>query len=411
MNTKAKIGILSLVLALAGLPLTAHAKPSAAQDDVNTYLRSAKYEEGIKAYTKRVEQSHQQADLAALATLQFINGTQNVAQGLFRFALRSDYIDRLTQFTRLAIIPIPRNEQPQTVRPEDLALLARDWYDALKQTDKTLAEMSGEDFKLRLNLGQAAMDINCDGQVQETENLLQLCSRWFGGQLLPADRPAFYVNCDQADVLWLRGYCQLLMGLLDIVQAHDWSDFYAKTAHILFRSPDKAAFYSYERQKNDYIADAVTLIHALHLEVVHPEKYQQARDHFMEVIRLSRAFWVAVVKETDDDHEWIPNTQQTAASGANVTPQMILGWHFFLNEMENILNGRKVIPHHRIRREYGINLAKLIENPPALDLAEWFSGLAAVPYLEKGELTDSNNWDTLRGIFSGRFMRTAVWFN
>ena len=410
-NIKTTITFLALTLALVALSSTAHAETSAAQDDVNAYLRTAKYEEGIKVYTEKAAQSHQQADLFSLATLQFINATQNVVQGLYRFGLKSDRVEILP----LAIIPIPKNPKPQTVHPEDLALLAQNWYDALTETDKTLAQMSCEEFKVRIDLGQAVMDVNSDGRVDETENLMLLCSRWFGNRLQGEARAAFYLNCDRADAVWLQGYCKLLMGLLDILQAHDWNAFYAKTAHTLFESPEKGTLAPYTRPDGHHdvasIIDIVLLIHELHLEVVHPERYKQAREHFLDVIRLSRAFWEAVLKETDDDHEWIPNTQQTASSGAKVTPQMIIGWHFFLNEMESILQGRKLIPHFRIKQEYGINLAKVVENPRALDLVEWVSGLAAVPYLEKGEVIDPNNWETLSGIFSGRFMRTALWFN
>jgi hypothetical protein len=159
------------------------------------------------------------------------------------------------------------------------------------------------------------------------------------------------------------------------------------------------------------VSDLVLLLHEFHLDVVHPEKYQQARDRFLEVIRLSRVFWETVELETDDDHEWIPNTRQTSASGAKVTPEMVVGWQLFLNEMELILKGRKLIPHFRIQKEYGINLAKVAENPRALDIVEWVSGLAAIPYLEKGDVTDPHNWELFIASFSGNFMRTAVWFN
>jgi hypothetical protein len=98
-------------------------------------------------------------------------------------------------------------------------------------------------------------------------------------------------------------------------------------------------------------------------------------------------------------------------SGAKVTQEMIDGWKQFLNEMELILKGRKLIPHFRVQKEYGINLAKLVDNPGALDAVEWWSGVAAVPYLEKGDITDPENWTRFTQAFSGNFMRTAVWFN
>jgi len=406
MSKKRITGIVLLLLTQTGLCM--------AQGDVNEYLRNATYDEGIKVFTAKTESAPGQADLFALATLQFINGVEDLVQGLYRFGFKSDSADVLSYVMPLIVIPIPKNTKAQPVQPKDIEQLISTWYGTLEQTDKTLQRLSREDFKVRLNLGEAMLDINGDGQTEESENLFLSCSRWFGNGRL-GDASAFYLNCDGADALWLRGYCHLLMGLLDVLQAHDWRTFYAKTAHVLFESPDKAMMVSsVVRQDGEFFADIidiVLLIHEFHLEAVHPEGYRQARDHFTQVIRLSRAFWEAVDKETDDDHEWVPNARQTAASGARVTPEMINGWKTLLDELELILTGRKLIPHFRVQKDYGINLAKLIDNPPALDIVELWSGLGLAPYVEKGEFTDPDLWRRAMATFSGAFMRTAVWFN
>ncbi len=401
---------------LSAFLIVCSASTAIAKDDINVYLSGAKYDDGINAYTGNASETpHRQADLFALATLQFINGVEDFAQGLYRFGFRPDSIKLLRFIVPIPLIPISKNENPQIVRPEDLARLVQNWHDALDKTAKTLADMNGEDFKVRLNLGRVALDINCDGHVDENENLLQLCSLWFGSAEGAGPTADFSINCDLADALWLRGYCHLLMGLQDILQAHDWKGLYSKCAHALFESPDRAALSPYARPNEDnswnYISDFVLLLHEFHLELARPEKYQQARDRFFKVIHLSRAFWETVDKETDDDCEWIPNVRQTSASGTKVTPEMVDGWKLFLNEMELILKGDRLIPHFRMQKEYGINLAKVMEHPCALDLVEWTTGLAVAPYLEKGEITDPSNWKRFTQAFSGNFMRTAVWFN
>ena len=120
----------------------------------------------------------------------------------------------------------------------------------------------------------------------------------------------------------------------------------------------------------------------------------------------------AIQAETDDDAEWLPNSKQAGViPGVRVTQAMIDGWHEFLDELEAILQGEKLVPYWRVHDGRGINLKRVFTEPKTLDLVLWVQGTAAAPYLEEGELTQAETWTRLNRLFQGQFIGFAVWFN
>jgi hypothetical protein len=108
--------------------------------------------------------------------------------------------------------------------------------------------------------------------------------------------------------------------------------------------------------------------------------------------------------------EWLPNAQQTSVTGTKITEAMIKGWHKFLDEAEQILDGKKLIAHWRVE-ERGINLKKVFDNPPVLDVVLIAHGVGVAPYLETGTFTSKNTWRRLQRIFGGDFFGFAIWIN
>ncbi|MGZ0172023.1 MAG: hypothetical protein ACKVHE_20965 [Planctomycetales bacterium] len=151
---------------------------------------------------------------------------------------------------------------------------------------------------------------------------------------------------------------------------------------------------------------------------------QSALAHLESMIDLSRESWKLIQAETDDDHEWLPNPEQTGVIlNVRVRQEMIDGWHEFLNEMEHLLKGTKLIPFWRgtpggmvagvvpINAKYGINLRRVFNEPQRFDLVLWIQGTAAMPYLEEGDRTDMAVWERLARVFGGEFFGFAIWFN
>ena len=62
---------------------------------------------------------------------------------------------------------------------------------------------------------------------------------------------------------------------------------------------------------------------------------------------LSRQTWAAVRAETDNDNEWLPGPHQKGVLDMPVTEDMIVSWLAVLDELDAVLDGRKLAPHPR----------------------------------------------------------------
>ncbi len=94
-----------------------------------------------------------------------------------------------------------------------------------------------------------------------------------------------------------------------------------------------------------------------------------------------------------------------------VTRPIVDGWLSFLDEAEAVLAGRRLLPFWGNYESRGVNLRRVFTEPRDLDVAGWLEGIAAAPYLEKGELTRPEVWERLRRVFGGQFIGYAIWFN
>ena len=129
------------------------------------------------------------------------------------------------------------------------------------------------------------------------------------------------------------------------------------------------------------------------------------------MVQLSRSFWRQVATETDDDNEWIPNTQQHALTGTRIDGEMSAAWLALLDEAEQVLNGDKLIPHWRVTDGPGVNLRRVFEEARFFDPVLWAQGSAAIPFLEQGDRTSMRTWQQLIRVFGGNFIGFAFWVN
>ncbi len=150
----------------------------------------------------------------------------------------------------------------------------------------------------------------------------------------------------------------------------------------------------------------------LRLPVSEPARMRTALAHLETMIALSHESWRFILAETDDDHEWVPNTKQhTVMPGGAITMEMVKGWLEFLDEAKSLLKGEKLIPFWRKGDDRGINLRRVFTEPTTFDLVLWIQGTAAAPYLEKGTITKPETWQRFQNIFRGQFIGFALWFN
>jgi hypothetical protein len=192
---------------------------------------------------------------------------------------------------------------------------------------------------------------------------------------------------------------------------------FGAVAHHLFDNPDVPAL-PVELLRDDRsrwehdIADAIAAIHLASFPLKEPAKMKAAHEHLTAVIRLSRESWTAIQAETDNEHEWVPNSKQDCViPNVRVSAEMIAGWHEFLNEAESLLAGKKLVPHWRFKPGVGINLRKVFHEPREFDLVFWAHGAAAAPYAEAGEVVTAETFQRFERLFRGNFVGFAIWFN
>ena len=161
----------------------------------------------------------------------------------------------------------------------------------------------------------------------------------------------------------------------------------------------------------DDIADLISLIHTIDWPVADKAMWLQVRDHFKTVIRLNHETWALIGKETDDDHEWLPGPHQKSGvlPSFDVSDARIQSWLALLDQVDLALDGKILVPHWRFTN--GVNLAKVFEQPENFDLVLWFTGPAALPYLDQGPVMGAEDWSQATRIFGGDFAGYAFYFN
>ena len=152
----------------------------------------------------------------------------------------------------------------------------------------------------------------------------------------------------------------------------------------------------------------ISFVHQMmRLPIKEPARTKAALAHLEAAVAQAKEMWKYILAETDDDNEWIPNPRQTGVMGVKVTQEMVDAWLETLDEADQILKGKKLIPFWRGKEDgRGVNLRRVFTEPRTFDAIEWVQGTAATPYLEKGPLTklaDPRMGDRLNKAFGGPF--------
>jgi hypothetical protein len=378
-----------------------------AQDTrLDAYLASGKLQDGLTAFAKPASDG----DRFSLAVLQSLQGLQQFANGASSLGISRALTSSGLPFLRV----LPRQAATGPVEqatPEKVRQVFQNLRDALKKANATLAKVGEGDFKVQVNLSQVHLD-NKDGvpEMPLEESLGKIMRMW------TVKNNDVVVNFDSADAVWLKGYTHILVGMLDLFLGYDWSPVWNQSAHALFASPKPLppiAKYTIANQGPAFSewADLIAALHELRLEVTDPNGLRKCVTELQAAIACSRICWKRIQAETDDDHEWLPSPTQTGPRGSKVTQQEIDGWMVVLAEVDAILAGKKLLPHWRVINGMGINVARMVQSPPKLDLVLLIQGSALVPYIEGGDVSNMTRWRTLMAPFGPGFSSFALWSN
>jgi hypothetical protein len=356
-----------------------------------------------------------------LGTLQFLQAVEQLGQKLYHYGARPQQNSFLLgggATVPIFRLPVPHNPNPKKIKYKDSRKILRRLINDLAEADGTLEQVTDSSVKLPLHFGLIRLDLDGDGHATEKEKLWRVYARLMNRRAnVGSTREAaqtFTITFDKADVHWLRGYCHLISAIAETALAHDWSELFERSGHILFANVDSP--YETISDRGDFIGrilDEVALIHLVQFPVRQPKRMQAALNHFKIVIDQSRLTWQEIKNEVDNDREWIPGPHQTGVvPGVRVTPEMVTTWHEFVDEAEEILAGDKLIPFWRgENKEIGVNLNRVFTESREFDLVLWMQGSAAVPYLEKGKVSTPATWARFQRTFRGEFIGFVVWFN
>ncbi len=353
-----------------------------------------------------------------LGVLQFLQAVESFGQNLYRYGLRSESTRGFSgPFIRL---PIPENPNSQTISYEALRKTIDDFRSGLLRAETTLSQINDPDVKLPLHFNIIKLDLNGDGISDENESLWKVYAKVTGNtDMKEQDANNFLICFDRGDVHWLRGYCHLLSAMMEIYLAHDSHQTFEHTAHLLFNKVESPyAFLSCGTHSHNFknsdasLFDLIAIVHSINWSVVEPKRMAEALHHFEAVVAQSHESWRWIMAETDDDHEWLPNPNQTGViPNVKVTHAMVDAWGDIMTEIGKLLAGDLLIPFWRGDAHVGINLRKVFLEPRTLDLVYWVQGAAATPYLQKGTCTDPKLWSRLQEVFGHNFPGFALWFN
>ncbi|MEL6400450.1 MAG: hypothetical protein AAFR26_15505 [Cyanobacteria bacterium J06626_4] len=385
------------------------------EERVNIALAQAQVEVGATQLAEALSVQVEDDELRfGTGFLQFANAVENLGQSWYQYGLRSQ--GPLTGILPILRLPVLENPSPTPINNAQARQVLEQFEADILLAEATLAPITDDTVKLGINLGRAYFDFDADGQGSDLEALWRIYGDLTWTQITEAQAANFRITLDAGDVQWLRGYCHLLAALLDFYLAHDDSILFDHTAHLFFQNPEIPYPFLQERPSEDVFPDAfldaIALVHLINLPVIDRDRPAAALGHLQQVTALSRQTWDLYRQETDDDHEWIPNPNQTGViPGVPVTPEMIDQWLAFLDEADTILAGDRLLPFWRGTEPVGLNLQRIFTEPQTFDAVRWAQGTAAVPYLETGTLTDPDFWWQLMAAFDGRFLFFALWFN
>ncbi len=411
------------------------AQPAAVAEDISAevarYLDQGDLAAAGKTLRDRLsdDPNHDQARFA-LGVVEVLSAIEKLGQDQYRFGALSDAAQNIPVLR----VPIPVNPKPEEVAYQQVRDIFQEFQTRLVRAEAELAKVDMDsEVQLPLDLASIRLDLTGDGQSDEKETFLQI----FGvaNRRQPnAEAQDMRVVLDAGDVPWLRGYCHFLMSFCDLVLAYDHQRLFDHCGQLIYPRhipsekragdldlPERRD--AQDRRFDVQIVDFIAAIHLVNLPLKEPERLEAARQHLLEMIRTSRQSWELILKETDNDREWLPNPKQTGILRVPVTQQVIDGWHGVLAEMEDLLEGRKLVPFWR---DYygifgpgrnvpaegrGVNLKLFFQEPRAFDLILAIQGTGMLPFVEQGKLSRPETWNNLSRVFQGRFFGFAVWFN
>jgi hypothetical protein len=381
----------------------------ASADTLRSNLEAGTLAAGVTAITSDDAES-----AAARGTLKFLSAIEHLGQAFHRHGLEVSR-QQVMGFPILRM-PVPPNAKPERLDYAGFRAILAKLVDELAAAEADLAKVGDSPVALPIDLAKIRLDLDGDGKASDYESLGVMMSGMAGASAIPAGAP-LTVDFDTADIYWLRGYSNFIAAFAQLLLSNDFNASFDKTFHLYFPKAglplaDKLVFNPQlgDPMSNGNIADAISLVHLINWNVVEPERRKDVLAKLKAMADLSRKSWASARAETDGGKEWMPNARQQAALPLGQVDDVVIdSWLDVVSEFEQVLDGKKLLPHWRFNE--GMNLKRYLEEGETFDLVLLIAGADAVPFLEQGPVSDQATWDRLMAGFRGNFLGYALWFN
>jgi hypothetical protein len=390
---------------------------------VEQFLLEGRLADGEKALVERLKAApgDDQARFG-LGVLQFLQTFEHLGGSLHKYGLRTEkaFLRPPPQVKEF----LPQNPTPEKLTYDAARQIVQTFVDDVVKTEATLAEIKDPGVTLPLHVGQIKIDPFGQEKPISAAFLFERAQQ----PMISEQARELVVGLDRGDASWLRGYCHFLAALGELSLAVDGRKAFECSAHLFFEDVETPhTFLLQSRRTFDEnplanattLSDAVSFFHQLtRLPIKEPARTKAALAHIEAGLGQAKELWKFILAETDDENEWIPNPKQKGVIGVQVTQEMVDAWLQTLDEAEQVIQGKKLVPFWRGEMgRRGVNVRRVFNEPQAtFDIIEWVQGPAASPYLEEGPLTklaDQQFGTRLNNAFGGplNFVGFGFWFN
>lgn len=400
---KTYVALFTSVICYATTP---HLHGEVTKDSLQDQLNAGKYEQVLEQHKGKTSNE----SLFTQSICELSLSLEDFHQTLYRYGAKAQ--SRMMGFR--INTPLEENPNPKQVSYEAIRKELEIFHDRLHKEENLLSQADDKEFNLPLDLAMLRLDVNEDGIYSDKESNLALILSLRGGPVGRASqRPDTIIHFDKSDLLWLRGYIQITLGLTDIALAHDFKEPFDMISNTIFPKPNNE-YNKHLSLDDDWksVGNIIATLHLMQMDVIEPQRLKNAHQHFLNMTKESRIMMKSVMQETDNVREWIPSPKQDSVTGIKITEEMVKEWENVLIEIESVLNGEALIPHWRVNsEEKGINLKRVFHEAKDTDLILWVTGHAATPYFEEGKVIPRATWRRLNRVFGNNLLGTSFFIN
>ncbi len=342
------------------------------------------------------------SDQFALGGVNFLRAVERTLQTRYTYGVNED-ISRILDLPLLRmssfVSPAPKPFTPDVIE----TLLS----EAVADFDRALTSLDtvtdADDVAVTIDIADIWFDIDSSGTRESDETLSAALNAEMNGAF--ASDASLTVKFDTADAAWLSAYAHLLSGFAETMLSLDTSEAITTVMEGAVQldaiTPEDQNIRVIFSHQDEIFADAIAIAVRAIEGQPDPTRTRAAHAHFLGMIADNQTFWSRVARETDDTQEWIPNKNQTSALPIDFPADTGQRWRAVLADAEALLTGEALLPHWRLGEGAGLNLAKLMQDPPEMDIIGIIQGYTVAPYAEQGRVIDSQNMRAFEQLVGG----------